>query len=90
MALVTAVIHNGDKGPSSGKSVQNPTELAEVLNTLNQAVVAAGDVTSLTDNSGGSAADTIAVIGGTYDQAEVSNAIASLAAKINAILAALA
>lgn len=46
-------------------------------------------VVSLTDNSGGTAGDTIAAIGGTYSQAEVSNAVASLAAKINAILAAL-
>jgi hypothetical protein len=45
-------------------------------------------IVSLTDNSGGSAADTIAVIGATYDQAEVADAIASLAAKVNAILAA--
>lgn len=48
---------------------------------------ASGDaVTSLTDNSGGTAADTIAAIGATYSQTEVSNAIASLAAKINAII----
>ncbi len=38
---------------------------------------------ALTDNSGGTASDTIAVIGATYDQAEVANAVASLAAKIN-------
>ena len=36
----------------------------------------------LTDNSGGTAADTIAAIGATYDQDEVRNAVASLAAKI--------
>lgn len=41
----------------------------------------------LTDNSGGTAADTIAAIGGTYSQTEVANAIASLAAKVNALLA---
>jgi hypothetical protein len=46
-------------------------------------------ITDLTDNSGGTAADTIAAIGGTYSQAEVRNAIASLAAKINALNAAL-
>lgn len=45
-------------------------------------------VTSLTDNSGGTAADTIAAIGATYNQAEVRNAVASLAAKINELLAA--
>jgi len=40
-------------------------------------------ITDLTDNSGGTASDTIAAIGGTYSQTEVANAIASLAAKIN-------
>jgi hypothetical protein len=44
-------------------------------------------VPSLTDNSGGTAANTIAAIGGTYSQAEVRNAIASLSAKINALIA---
>jgi len=43
-------------------------------------------VTVLTDSSGGTASDTIAAIGATYDQAEVRNAIASLAAKVNALL----
>lgn len=46
-------------------------------------------ITDLTDNSGGTAADTIAAIGATYDQAEVANAIASLAAKVNDLNAAL-
>lgn len=40
---------------------------------------------ALTDNSGGTASDTIAAIGATYDQAEVRNAVASLAAKINTL-----
>jgi len=38
---------------------------------------------ALTDNSGGSASTTIAAIGATYDQAEVRNAVASLAAQVN-------
>ncbi len=42
----------------------------------------------LTDSSGGTSADTIAAIGATYDQAEVRNAIASLAAKVNSIIRA--
>ncbi len=42
-------------------------------------------ITSLTDSSGGTASDTIAAIGATYDQAEVRNAVASLAAKIEAL-----
>ena len=49
----------------------------------------AAPTTSLTDNSGGTAADTIAAIGGTYSQAEVANAVASLATKVNAIITAL-
>ncbi len=39
-------------------------------------------ITSLTDSSTGSAGGTIAAIGGTYDQDEVRDAVASLAAKI--------
>ena len=45
-----------------------------------------GNEVALTDSSGGTAADTIAVIGATYDQAEVRNAVASLAAKVNYLL----
>lgn len=45
---------------------------------------------TLTDNSGGTASATIAAIGATYDQAEVRNAIASLASAVNAIDAKLA
>lgn len=48
---------------------------------------ALGAITALTDSSGGSASDTIASIGGSYVQAEVRNAVASLAAKINAVAA---
>lgn len=44
-------------------------------------------LTALTDNSGGTAADTIAAIGASYSQAEVRNAVASLAAKINTLIA---
>lgn len=39
----------------------------------------------LTDSSGGTAGATIAAIGGTFDQDEVRNAVASLAAKVNEI-----
>lgn len=46
-------------------------------------------ITGLTDNSGGTAADTIAAIGATYSQTEVQNAVASLAAKIESVLTAL-
>jgi hypothetical protein len=46
-------------------------------------------ITSLTDSSGGTASDTIAAIGATYDQAEVRNAVASLAAKVESLTVAL-
>ena len=42
---------------------------------------------ALTDNSGGTAAQTIAAIGATYVQAEVRNAVATLAAAINQLSA---
>jgi len=42
---------------------------------------------ALTDNSGGTASQTIAAIGGTYDQAEVRNAVASLAGQVNKLAA---
>lgn len=46
-------------------------------------------IASLTDSSGGTASGTLAAISGTYVQAEVRNSIASLNAKIDAILIAL-
>lgn len=46
-----------------------------------------GAITALTDNSGGSASDTLAAITGTYVEATVENTVASLAAKINALIA---
>jgi hypothetical protein len=71
------------------------THIGRVVRVVgtNQALVAfdadasgLGAVTELTDSSGGTAGDTIAAIGATYVQAEVRNAVASLAAKVNAIL----
>ena len=59
---------------------------APILNASGAQVAA---IAPLTDNSGGTASNTIAAIGGTYNQAEVRNAFASMAAKINALTAAL-
>ena len=44
-----------------------------------------GYLAPLTDNSGGTAATTIAAIGATYTQSEVRNAVASLAARLATI-----
>jgi hypothetical protein len=46
-------------------------------------------IASLTDNSGGTASDTLAAITGSYVEATMENTVATLAAKINAILAQL-
>ena len=46
-------------------------------------------IVQLTDNSGGTGADTIAVIGASYSQSEVANAIASLSDKITELNTAL-
>lgn len=43
-------------------------------------------ITDLTDNSGGTASDTIPSISASYNQAEIQNALASLAAKINEVI----
>lgn len=56
--------------------------------------VIAGDsgtdpIASLTDNSGGTASDTIADTPGSYTEATLANQTASIVAKVNAILAAL-
>ena len=55
----------------------------------NSVGVATTAIVDLTDNSGGTGTDTIAVIGATYDQAEVANAVASLSDKITELNAAL-
>lgn len=44
------------------------------------------NVALLTDNSGGTPSDTLADVPGAYTEATLANQIASLAAKINAIL----
>lgn len=44
-------------------------------------------IVALTDNSGGVASDTLAAITGSYVEATIENTVASLAAKINALIA---
>lgn len=48
-----------------------------------------GAITSLTDNSGGTADDTIAAVSGSGDDATINNNFADLAAKVEEILDAL-
>ncbi len=56
------------------------------LNTRFEKANAAGAAT-LVDNSGGAATQTIAAIGVAYNQAEVRDAVASLSAQINKLIA---
>lgn len=64
------------------------------VDSTNTAVVAfdatraglGGAIAELTDNSGGSASDTLADISASPTEAEVANSVASLAAKINQII----
>jgi hypothetical protein len=51
--------------------------------------VARATIASLTDSSGGTAGDTIADVPGTYTEATLAAQLASLAAKVNLILARL-
>lgn len=62
------------------------TNLASVEFDAQRAGMGAGGIAELTDNSGGTASDTLADVPGTYTEATLANQIASLAAKINAII----
>lgn len=46
-------------------------------------------ISRLSNQTGGTASDTLVAIGGTYDQAEVANNFSSLASKVNGLLAEL-
>jgi hypothetical protein len=46
-------------------------------------------IASLTDNTGGTASDTLADVPGAYTEATLANQLASITAKVNGILAAL-
>lgn len=88
MAYTPKTVHSGTR--HDGYSTKDANDLSTLITDIDTALETAGDITALTDNSGGTAGDTIAAIGATYDQDEVRNAVASLAAKINAIIAAVA
>lgn len=98
--LITSVA-KADEGKSVYASDSNTFTLTEGSNTrigyiirvdvTGTAMVAFHDVTgdeaALIDNTGGTAGGSLASIGATYDAAEVGDALASLSAKINTILA---
>lgn len=65
------------------RSVATPQAVAGVTTAKGMSRTA---ITALTDSSGGTASDTLAAITGSYVEATIENTVASLAAKINAIL----
>lgn len=89
------ILSGGILDIKTGGIVQtNGTQAAVITDLTNSAGGSANDTiaaitaltsATLTDSSGGTPATTIAAIGGTYNQAEVRNAIASLAAQVNAL-----
>lgn len=69
--------------PPLAKEVASQIDGATKTKTQITALVA------LTDNSGGTPSDTIPDVPGSYTEATLANQIASLTAKVNAIIAAL-
>lgn len=79
-----------DKNPTTGTVLgQSATSLVGFYGATPIAQRAGAAQVALTDSSGGTASDTLAAISASYVQAEVRNSIASLAAKINELRAAL-
>jgi hypothetical protein len=60
------------------------------INGTKIATVQQSTITALTDNSGGTADNTLVAISGTYVQAEIRNNFADLAAKVNELRTAIA
>lgn len=69
--------------PELAKEVASQIEDGTSTNPAIAALVA------LTDSSGGTAGNTIVDVPGTYTEATLANQLASLTAKVNAIIAAL-
>jgi hypothetical protein len=81
--------HNSDNNPDGNVYGQSANEKIAFYGGTPAAQRANANQNALTDNSGGTASDTLAAISATYVQAEVRNSVASLAAKINELRAAL-
>lgn len=65
-----------------------PPLAAEVAAQIEAATGSIGAVTPLTDNSGGTPGNTIADVPASYTEATLADQLASLTAKVNAIIAA--
>jgi len=85
-AGVAALAAGSGAGVTTGYIVLNASPGADIgtqaAHIADPASAAAMTQDTLTDSSGGTAATTLAAISGTFDQSEVANAIASLAAQL--------
>ena len=95
MAYTPKVIHSGTR--ADGISTKDANDLASVLNDIDDAIEAVGDLTALTDSTGGTANDTVAQVADialstsdTYTDAAVNGAVNTAIATINDDLADLA
>lgn len=64
-------------------------EVATQINGVGAAKAQIAALVALTDSSGGTASDTIVDVPASYTEATLANQLASLTAKVNAIIAAL-
>lgn len=67
-----------------------PAQAVAILDVIGDKIAgSASGITALTDNSGGTAGNTIVAVPASYTQADLADQIASLTAKVNEIIAAL-
>jgi hypothetical protein len=95
MGYTPQTIHSGVQ--SGGLSTKNAQDLVTALEGLDTAIAAVGDITALTDSTGGTANDTVAQVADialstsdTYTDAAVNSAVNTAIATINDDLADLA
>jgi hypothetical protein len=79
---VIQILTGGAIVPNSGTQASSIVGLTDNSGgTADDIIAVVTPPSALTDNTGGTASTTLAVIGATYNQAEVRNAVASLAAR---------
>ena len=89
-----AVVKEGDTYSLRGKTkdgwaktpirLLNSDKMKAILNSLKFNDI--DDIISLTDETGGTAADTIPASGGSWDDSEINVAVASLSSKVNELI----
>jgi len=86
-AIGTVTASNNATLTSTEANIVQSTSVAQaVAGTTSATGTSRTLITPLTDNSGGTASDTLAALTGSYVEATMENTVASLAAKINALI----